>query len=137
MRNHLQEKKTAFEGGATRSEKLEHLELIPVEALISMGRRHGLGAMKHGEGNWKKGGAGFIKQCLNHALIHYCTLITNCDNPGHDDDDLDAIACNVDMLLWFRSNKPALYQRALLELKWGKEEMEDRDRAATEKVRKK
>ena len=117
-RNHLEETKAAFEGGATRSEKQERYDLIPPELNDSAARRYGLGATKHGEGNWKQGEVAFIKACINHAKAHESHLLRTCGKS--DDDDLDAIVCNWGMLCWFRSNKPDMYAQALKELHDGK-----------------
>jgi hypothetical protein len=114
-REHMQEAKKSFEGGATRSEKLERFDLIPPEADEAMARRFGLGAKKHGEGNWKGGGKDFIKACINHAKAHEAHL-GKAAGKG-DDNDLDAIICNWGMLCWFRENKAQEYGEALAELK--------------------
>lgn len=117
-RNHLAEHKSAYEGGATRSEKLERFDLIPPEAEEAMARRYGLGAEKHGEGNWKQGGADFIKACINHAKAHEAHFLSHFNDSS--DNDLDAIMCNWAMLCWFRENKPNDFQEALSELRNGR-----------------
>jgi hypothetical protein len=117
QRNHSIEQKAAFEGGATRSEKLERYDLIPPEAEDALARRYGMGAKKHGEGNWKQGGVTFIKACVNHAKAHQSHLLATCGES--EDDDLGAILCNFGMLTWFRANKGDDYNKALMELKHG------------------
>lgn len=110
-REHLTEQKTAFEGGSTRSAKLERYDLIPPEIDRALALRFGLGAIKHGDDNWKSGGVGFIRSCLNHLRGHYVSLLTN--GPDHDDDDVGAMIWNAGVLAWFRKHKPAEFREAL------------------------
>lgn len=110
-RNHLAEKKSKFEGGATRSEKRERFDLIPGEAEVALAERFGIGATKHGPKNWQNGGVDFITATINHAKAHEASLLMN--GPDHDDDDLAAILCNWSMLAWFRRHKPEEYRAAL------------------------
>lgn len=110
-RAHLAEAKATFEGGATRSVKLERFDLIPPEANTANARRFGLGCLKHGEENWKGGGAAFIRQCINHALGHLNSLMEN--GPFHCDDDIGAALTNTSMLAWFREHKPEEFLKAL------------------------
>lgn len=110
-REHLEEPKAVYEGGATRSAKAERFDLIPPEANIANARRFGLGAVKHGEENWKGGGAAFIRQCINHAFAHLNSLVQN--GPHHGDDDIGAALTNTSMLAWFREHKPEEFRRAL------------------------
>lgn len=110
-REHLVEEKATFEGGATRSAKAERYDLIPPEADEANALRFGLGAGKHGEHNWKNGGAAFISQCINHTRAHIVSLQKH--GPFHDDDDIGAVLANTSMLAWFRAHKPDEFLKAL------------------------
>ncbi|HZP22830.1 MAG TPA: dATP/dGTP diphosphohydrolase domain-containing protein [Terriglobales bacterium] len=114
-RDHASENRVAYENGATRSEKLERYDLIPPEADEALAERFGLGAGKHGETNWKSGGAAFIKACINHARAHEVNLLATAGECA--DDDLAAILCNYAMLAWFRKHKTSEYAQALRELR--------------------
>jgi hypothetical protein len=121
--------KQKFEGGATRSAKLQRYDLIPGDGDTASATRFGIGALIHGEGNWKAGGKDFIKAVINHLKGHVAALLTGDDthrkfmHPNVPEDardwDTDAIRCNADMLCWFRAHKPEEYQQALLELRCG------------------
>jgi hypothetical protein len=88
----------AFEGGATRS-KLDHrFDLIPREALDALSRRLALGAKKHGEGNWKRGGPEFAKATVNHLMNH---LLDYIENGNANEANTDAIICNAAFLCYF------------------------------------
>lgn len=126
--------KEKFEGGATRSKKLERYDLIPPEADLAMATRFGIGALVHGEGNWKSGGVEFIKAVINHLRGHLSSLLAD-EPPLADaeynhpkvlfearDWDTDAITCNAAMLNWFRIHKPIEFCQALNELRQGKVE---------------
>lgn len=117
-RAHAIESKEAFEGGATRSEKLERFDLVPPEADILTARRFGLGAKKHGAGNWKNGGVEFIKATINHLKAHTASLLIN-DPVTYEDDDLGGILWGGAALAWFRERKPTQYRQALWELREG------------------
>lgn len=110
-RAHFTEPKTTFEGGSTRSAKLERYDLIPPELDEALAQRFGLGALKHGDRNWLGGGAEFIVSCVNHGRAHIVSLLKN--GPDHADDDLAAILWNFGVLTWFRQHKPAEYRAAL------------------------
>lgn len=111
FRAHLQEPKATFEGGSTRSQKLERYDLVPIEIDEALALRFGLGALKHGAHNWKGGGAEFIASCLNHLRGHYVSLVRN--GPFHSDDDIGAMLWNVGVLAWFRAHKPDEFLKAL------------------------
>lgn len=114
-RKHQLEKLQQYEGGATRSQKLERYDLIPVETLTALAFRFGLGAVKHGENNWKGGDKNFIKSCLNHLQCHYVSLVHH--GTSTDDDDIGAMLWNVGVLAWFRAYKPLEFDLALLEMR--------------------
>lgn len=112
LRDLTSEKHSRFEGGATRTEKVERYDLVPPEAVDAIARRIGLGVAKHGENNWKSGGVAFIKATFNHMLAHISSLRKL--NLG--DQDLDAVICNAAFLCWFKENKSQEYYQALTEL---------------------
>jgi hypothetical protein len=114
-RAHLAEEKQTFEGGATRSVKLERYDLIPIEGDECNARRFGLGSVKHGDGNWKGGGVEFIKGIFNHQRAHTVSLIRN--GIHHDDDDIGAMCWAAYALAWFRVHKPAEMEEALKQLR--------------------
>lgn len=97
------EKKQVFEGGATRSEKAERRELIPASAITALGRRLALGAAKHGENNWRKGGEEFRKVTINHLLAHIFDYI---ENGNTNDANTDAIICNAAFLCEYEEREP-------------------------------
>ena len=109
--------KQEFEGGSTRSAKLERFDIIPPETLIALARRYGLGVAKHGEGNWKHGGVQFIKATINHLYAHLTALLL-----GQEDDEgqhSEAILWNASAINWFEQRKPQEWQQALKELQEG------------------
>jgi len=99
--------------------KPERFDLIPPEAERVVARRFGLGAKKHGEDNWKKGGKEFIKACLNHLKAHTASLVEH-DPMTHDDDDVGAIIWNAMALAYFRERKPKEFALAFSELRDGR-----------------
>jgi hypothetical protein len=117
--------KQQFEGGATRTVKLERYDLIPPEAEAALARRFGLGAQRHGESNWKHGGVEFIKATINHMKAHFNSIL---DGRGRDDallqDDLDALIWGAAALCWFNERKSSELGLALLELNEGKVEQQ-------------
>src|SRR5579862_3912472 len=96
-REHLSERKTAYEGSATRSEKAERYDLVPPESIDAIARRIGLGVPKHGENNWRGGGVEFIKATINHLHAHLSALLKGDESDSH----LDAVTCNAAFLCWF------------------------------------
>lgn len=116
-RNHETEAKATYESNATRSVKSERYDLIPPEILIALAQRFALGASKHGENNWKSGGAEFIRSCLNHLFGHYVSLLTN--GVDHNDDDVAAMIWNAGVLAWFREHKPEEFAKAVALMRGG------------------
>lgn len=110
MRKHLTEPKKKFENEATRSDTLARYDLIPPQGYHKTALRFGLGAVKHGDENWKGGGVKFIRATIGHLQWHISKLIL-----GHDisDDHLGAIGWAQAALAWFEDNKPKEYKRAL------------------------
>lgn len=98
----MSERKQTFEGGATRTEQPGRYDLIPNAALDAMARRLALGAAKHGEQNWRKGGPEFHKASISHAMKHladYAEFLSQ--------DDLDGAICNLAFLCHFDSVETA------------------------------
>jgi hypothetical protein len=76
----------------------ERYELIPKEALDALARRLALGAERHGENNWKKGGAEFKKATIRHLLKHIYDYL---EQGNANDANTDAIICNAAFLCYF------------------------------------
>jgi hypothetical protein len=81
----------------------ERYDLIPKEAIDAIARRLALGAQKHGENNWKSGGAEFRKATINHLIKH---LLNYAEQGNADDANSDAIICNAAFLCYFESRDP-------------------------------
>ena len=94
--------KAVFEGGATRSAMSERYDLIPKEAMAALARRLGLGAEKHGENNWRGGGADFRKATICHLMKH---LLDYMENGNANDANTDAIICNAAFLCHFEAQE--------------------------------
>jgi hypothetical protein len=113
MRKHTQEEKAVFENGATRSQTSIRYDLVPTPPHRRNAARFGLGAAKHGEHNWEKGGKDFIVSCINHLEAH---LYAFKQSGNLDDDNLAAIATNAYFLMWFEEMKMGEFQKALLDV---------------------
>lgn len=111
VRNHLAEEKSSFEGGATRSAKTARYDLVPAEGTRAIAERYGIGAVKHGDNNWKQGGKEFIKATLSHMLGHVDNLKMTAGRA--EDDDIGAIGWAATALAWFRVHTPEDYYSAL------------------------
>ena len=109
MSSDLSEQKQQFEGGATRSVKTARFDLVPGCAERRLAERYGLGAVKHGDNNWRQGGAEFIKGCVNHMQAHLADFK---DHGNKDDDNLAAILWGAAALTWFEENKPEEFAKA-------------------------
>lgn len=101
----LQPKKEAFEGGATRSSKRGQgrMEPIPKSSIRAMARRLELGAERHGENNWRKGGEAFRKATLNHLLDH---IFDYMEHGNKNEANTDAIICNAAFLCEYEEREP-------------------------------
>ena len=97
-RNHAEETKQTFEGGATRSTLVLRYDLVPMAAMDGIARRLALGVEKHGEWNWRNGGADFVKATKNHLMAHVLRYIE-----FGEPEDLDAIGANYALLADFRN----------------------------------
>jgi len=125
QRKHLYEEKNKYEGGSSRSKSAYAYHLIPPVATRAMSDRWALGAVKHGEGNWKKGGVEFIKQCFNHMFNHFNKELEHMyDNTIEQEEsclgNLGAIMWNAGALTWFKRYKNKEYYQALKEIHEGK-----------------
>ncbi len=124
-RQHLYETKNKFENNSSRSFSSYAYHLIPPCATRAMSDRWFLGAIKHGEGNWKKGGVEFIKQCFNHMISHYNKELeslfdSSLEKEPSADANLGAILWNAGALTWFKKYKLKEYIQALQEIHEGK-----------------
>jgi hypothetical protein len=95
--------KAVFEGGSTRSAMDVRFDLIPSEAIEAIARRLTIGAAKHGENNWKKGGNDFRKATINHLIKH---LLDYMESGNEADANTDAIICNAAFLCYFEKKEP-------------------------------
>ena len=123
-RKHIYEEKNKYEGGSSRSKNTYAYHLIPPVATRAMSDRWFLGAVKHGEGNWKSGGVAFIKQCFNHLINHYNKELEHMFDSSIEieptsDGNLGAIMWNAGALCWFKKYKPEEYKQALEEIHKG------------------
>jgi hypothetical protein len=96
--------KHTLEGGSTRSEKAPAYDLVPPYGGRRVARRFGMGAEKHGPGNWMKSiNAGpieaykFCVEAYNHMMEH-ARRMANREEP--DDDHLGAIGWAVEVLAY-------------------------------------
>ncbi len=90
-------------GGSTRSEKAPPYHLVPPVGPRRISWRFGLGAEKHGEGNWMKSitdseqaAAAFCKEAYNHMIEHAGKMVTG----DTSDDHLGAIGWAVCVLAY-------------------------------------
>lgn len=89
-----------YEGGATRSEQDVRYDLISPHGMKALARRLALGAKKHGERNWEKGGEAFRQATISHMLGH---LTNYMQNPNQE--DTDALICNAMFLSHFEAKR--------------------------------
>lgn len=101
MTNQLE--KQAFEGGATRTKKDVDFSLLSKAAMMALGRRHTLGAEKHGRNNWRKGGEEFRLATISHLMEH---LLDYIENGNANDDNTGAIICNAAFLCDYEERMP-------------------------------
>lgn len=94
---------TVFEGRATRSVLKARYDLVPREAVDAIARRLALGALIHGENNWKRGGAAFRKATVAHLMNH---LFDYLENGNEAESNTDAIICNAAFLCYFERLDP-------------------------------
>lgn len=89
--------KAKFEGGATSSEEKPRYDLIPLPAIKRLAERFALGAVVHGDENYKKGGVVFWRDRKNHLVEHFYKWLDG----DRSEDHLGAVMCNAAMLIWF------------------------------------
>ena len=94
---------TTYETGATRSSDADGVryDLVPAEGVEAVAKAMYVGAVTHGDNNWKKGLRNSI--LVNHAMRHIIEYMkegnTSEDHVGH------ALA-NLMMLKWNEANLP-------------------------------
>lgn len=88
-------------GGSTRSEQAPAYHLIPTVGIRRIAYRFGMGAERHGEGNWKKSihageseARAFCQEAYNH-MIEHAMKMANRHRDSDSDDDLGAIGWAV------------------------------------------
>lgn len=97
------EQKEHFEGGATRSKLAIRYDLIPRSAIDAIGRRLTIGAERHGENNWRRGGEAFRRATIAHLLKH---LLDYMESGNANDANTDAIICNAAFLCHYEATVP-------------------------------
>ena len=96
-------KKTMYETGASRSADVADVryDLVPPEGVEAVARAMHVGAVSHGDNNWKKGLKNSVY--VNHALRHIYIYMEE----GHSKEDHIGHACaNLMMLKWNEKNLP-------------------------------
>ena len=102
-------------GGATRSERAPRYDLVPHELSRRVAARYAMGAMKHGEQNWKNSltteadARTFCLEALNHMQEHLFKLTHQLDL---GDDHLGAIGWGVSAIVYAE----ALFDKSMWEL---------------------
>ena len=90
--------KHTFSSGATSSKNLPPYDLIPLSFLRRTAERFGLGAIKHGRLNYRKGlkDREFVMDRLNHAFLHLKNAMDLIEKGEvFTDDDLGGVAVNI------------------------------------------
>lgn len=93
----------SYEGGATRSDLQGRRDLIPKAAIDAMTRRLELGALRHGENNWRHGGEEFRRATINHLFKHLSDYI---EHGNQSEANTDAIICNAAFLCEYEARAP-------------------------------
>jgi hypothetical protein len=99
------EKLWKSKSGATSSGQLPPYDLITLNFQNRTAARLGLGAVKHGRFNYRKGlkDKEFIMDRLNHAFKHLKNAMDCIENGEvYQDDDLGAVAVNVMMAMEYQ-----------------------------------
>jgi hypothetical protein len=112
-----EETKDTLGGGATRTKSPYRFDLIPANTDKRTALRFGLGAQKHGEGNWQQGDYTFVVSCVNHLRTHLNTMVIQEDNVK--DDNIGAMLWNIHVIGWYEENKPAEFAKAMAYLHRG------------------
>lgn len=83
---------------------------VPTEGAIKVGARFGLGKLKYGLNNWKRGNAKFLLERMTHLEYHW-QLFKRDGNKT--DDNLGAVLWGGYVLAWYEANRPEIYNEAL------------------------
>ena len=94
--------KTVYETGASRSSDVNGVryDLVPPEGIEAVAKAMYVGAINHGDNNWKKG----LKHSvyINHALRHINLYRKGCKEEDH----LGHALANLMMLIWNDKHLP-------------------------------
>lgn len=94
---------TTYETGATRSADAEGVryDLVPPEGVEAVARAMHVGAVTHGDNNWKKGLRNSI--LVNHAMRH---IVEYMKEGNTTEDHIGHALANLMMLKWNEVNLP-------------------------------
>mgnify|MGYP001421509379 FL=1 len=94
---------TTYETGATRSADAEGVryDLVPPEGVEAVARAMHVGAVTHGDNNWKKGLRNSI--LVNHAMRH---IVEYMKEGNTAEDHIGHALANLMMLKWNEVNLP-------------------------------
>jgi hypothetical protein len=94
VRDHTAEELVTTSSGATSSKIPRGIDMIPYESLTRLGERFALGAQKHGRRNYRQGlgDLEFIRERINHAILHGFKLLEKLEGTRAWDGDDDAAA---------------------------------------------
>ena len=94
---------TTYETGATRSADAEGVryDLVPPEGVEAVARAMHVGAVTHGDNNWKKGLRNSI--LVNHAMRH---IVEYMKEGNTKEDHIGHALANLMMLKWNEVNLP-------------------------------
>lgn len=108
---------TVFKSGATSSNQLPRFDLIPRVALEILAKRYTIGAVKHGDFNYRKGfhDKAFIIDRINHLVEHLGALLCPKDSDEWDDDNIGAILWAAAFLAEVRQADPLLLKEIRME----------------------
>ena len=94
---------TTYETGATRSAEADGVryDLVPPEGVEAVARAMHVGAVTHGDNNWKKGLRNSI--LVNHAMRH---IVEYMKEGNTKEDHIGHALANLMMLKWNEVNLP-------------------------------
>ena len=94
---------TTYETGATRSADADGVryDLVPPEGVEAVARAMHVGAVTHGDNNWKKGLRNSI--LVNHAMRH---IVEYMKDGNTKEDHIGHALANLMMLKWNEVNLP-------------------------------
>lgn len=90
-----------YKGGAKRSSALPPFDDIPYEMLEEIANRYGIGEVRYGRDNWKRGGPDFFRDALNHAIRHLALAGNRNESDESNLSNLGAAAWNIGIVLWW------------------------------------